>query len=242
MPRARPTAPLCGSGCTSRRARSSPRWRASSVSTSSRSKTHPRPPAAQAGALRRRCSSSCGPRGTSTRPRRSTSPSYTSSSGRTSSSRSATGTPTSARVRRRMEAEPDLLGGARGDPVRDLRPGGRRLRPVVAGLENDIDEIEVQVFGGNPGSRAAPTIDPRGDRVPTGDQAVAGDPRPAHRREPRSTMRATLPAGRAGPRHPGPGAGSGFRDLLQNILSVNLTPAERRGQRSARRRWPRTTK
>ena len=56
-----------------------------------------------------------------------------------------------AAVRRRMESNPDLL--ARGpeavlyailDKVVD------EYEPVVAGLENDIDEIETEVFGGDP--------------------------------------------------------------------------------------------
>jgi magnesium transporter len=61
-------------------------------------------------------------------------------------------TPDLTHVRRRLEAEPDLL--RRGpeailyailDQVID------EYEPVVAGLENDIDEIEFQVFGGDPG-------------------------------------------------------------------------------------------
>ncbi len=60
--------------------------------------------------------------------------------------------PDLARVRRRMEHEPDLLG--RG-PEAILYAIVDRVvddyAPVVAGLENDIDEIETQVFGGNAG-------------------------------------------------------------------------------------------
>jgi len=61
-------------------------------------------------------------------------------------------TPDLALVRRRLEATPDLL--RRGpeailyailDQVID------EYEPVVDGLENDIDEIEFQVFGGDPG-------------------------------------------------------------------------------------------
>ncbi|GAA4912507.1 magnesium transporter [Stackebrandtia albiflava] len=54
-------------------------------------------------------------------------------------------------VRRRMEAEPELL--ARGHEavlyaIFDAVVDG--YAPVVAGLQNDIDEIETEVFGGDP--------------------------------------------------------------------------------------------
>ncbi|MEV5894997.1 magnesium and cobalt transport protein CorA [Nonomuraea fuscirosea] len=55
-------------------------------------------------------------------------------------------------VRERMEADPELL--ARGPEavlyaVLDHVVDG--YAPVIAGLQNDIDEIETQVFGGDPG-------------------------------------------------------------------------------------------
>ncbi|GII27254.1 magnesium transporter CorA [Planotetraspora mira] len=59
--------------------------------------------------------------------------------------------PDLSRVRRRMESNPDLL---RQGPqavlyaILDAVVDG--YAPVVAGLQNDIDEIEVQVFGGDP--------------------------------------------------------------------------------------------
>ncbi|MBP2705748.1 magnesium and cobalt transport protein CorA [Microbispora sp. RL4-1S] len=59
--------------------------------------------------------------------------------------------PDLSRVRRRMESDPDLL---RQGPqavlyaILDAVVDG--YAPVVAGLQNDIDEIEVQVFGGDP--------------------------------------------------------------------------------------------
>ena len=60
--------------------------------------------------------------------------------------------PDLTRVRRRMEAEPDLL---RLGPEAILYGILDRVvddyGPVVRGLENDIDEIETQVFGGNAG-------------------------------------------------------------------------------------------
>ncbi|MGX5654303.1 magnesium and cobalt transport protein CorA [Geodermatophilus nigrescens] len=60
--------------------------------------------------------------------------------------------PDLARVRRRLESEPDLL--ARGSEavlyaILDAVVDG--YSPVVAGLANDIDEIETEVFRGDPG-------------------------------------------------------------------------------------------
>jgi magnesium transporter len=59
--------------------------------------------------------------------------------------------PDLAAVRRRLEASPDML--ARGPEavlyaILDEVVDG--YGPVVAGLENDIDEIEIEVFGGDP--------------------------------------------------------------------------------------------
>jgi len=59
--------------------------------------------------------------------------------------------PDLSRVRRRLESSPELL--ARGSEavlyaILDAVVDG--YAPVVAGLENDIDEIEVQVFRGDP--------------------------------------------------------------------------------------------
>lgn len=61
--------------------------------------------------------------------------------------------PDLARVRRRLESEPDLL--ARGSEavlyaILDAVVDG--YVPVVSGLANDIDEIEVEVFSGDPGA------------------------------------------------------------------------------------------
>ncbi len=61
--------------------------------------------------------------------------------------------PDLARVRRRLESDPELL--ARGSEavlyaVLDTVVDG--YAPVVSGLANDIDEIEVQVFSGDPGA------------------------------------------------------------------------------------------
>jgi magnesium transporter len=61
--------------------------------------------------------------------------------------------PDLASVRRRMEQEPVLLG--RG-PEAILYAVMDRVvddyYPVARGLENDVDEIEAEVFGGNPGA------------------------------------------------------------------------------------------
>jgi magnesium transporter len=60
--------------------------------------------------------------------------------------------PDLSRVRRRLESSPELL--AKGSEavlyaILDAVVDG--FQPVVAGLANDIDEIETQVFGGDPG-------------------------------------------------------------------------------------------
>ena len=60
--------------------------------------------------------------------------------------------PDLSRVRRRMESEPDILG--RGTEAILYAIVDRVVddyEPVVRGLENDIDEIETEVFGGNAG-------------------------------------------------------------------------------------------
>lgn len=60
--------------------------------------------------------------------------------------------PDLARVRRRMEAEPQLLcHGPEAVLYAILDRVVDDYGPVVAGLENDIDEIETEVFRGDPG-------------------------------------------------------------------------------------------
>jgi magnesium transporter len=60
-------------------------------------------------------------------------------------------TPDLGRVRRRMEADPELLGqGTESILYAILDQVVDDYLPVVAGLENDVDEIETEVFGGNP--------------------------------------------------------------------------------------------
>lgn len=59
--------------------------------------------------------------------------------------------PDLSRVRRRMEAEPDILRrGTEAILYAILDRVVDDYEPVVRGLENDIDEIESEVFGGNP--------------------------------------------------------------------------------------------
>ena len=59
--------------------------------------------------------------------------------------------PDLARVRRRMESDPSLLRfGPQAVLYAVLDQVVDDYAPVVAGLENDIDEIEDQVFGGDP--------------------------------------------------------------------------------------------
>jgi magnesium transporter len=60
--------------------------------------------------------------------------------------------PDLSRVRRRLESEPDLLGkGSEAVLYAILDAVVDGYSPVVAGLVTDIDEIETQVFGGDPG-------------------------------------------------------------------------------------------
>ena len=60
--------------------------------------------------------------------------------------------PDLASVRRRMEREPDLLGqGSEAILYAVMDRIVDDYAPVVRGLENDVDEIEAEVFGGNPG-------------------------------------------------------------------------------------------
>jgi magnesium transporter len=134
-------------------------------------------------------------------------------------------------VRQRMEGEPDLL---RRGPFAVLYTIMARVvddyGPVVEGLENDIDEIEVQVFEGDPG--ASPAVSRRiyelsreVIRFHQATQPLAGalgsltggglhDIDPEVRRYLRDVQdRALRVTERV----------EGFRELLANILSVNLT-------------------
>jgi magnesium transporter len=136
--------------------------------------------------------------------------------------------PALGEVRRRLEADPELL--VRGPEailyaIMDRVVDG--YAPVVRGLENDIDEIEVEVFSGNPGvSRRTYELS---REVIEFQRAV----------KPLSGMLASLIAGfekyKVDPelqrylRDVQDHAieinerVTSFKDLLQNILSVNLT-------------------
>lgn len=60
-------------------------------------------------------------------------------------------TPALGRIRQRLEANPDLLAkGPHAVLYAILDDVVDEYAPVVAGLENDIDEIEDQLFGGDP--------------------------------------------------------------------------------------------
>jgi magnesium transporter len=136
--------------------------------------------------------------------------------------------PALAEVRRRLEGEPDLL---RRGPEAILYAIMDRVvdgyAPVVAGLENDIDEIEVEVFSGNPGvSRRIYELSreviefQRATKPLTGMLArlIAGFEKYDVDTELQRYLRdvqdhVVQVAERV----------EGFRELLQNILSVNLT-------------------
>ena len=133
-----------------------------------------------------------------------------------------------AAVRERLEGEPELL--ERG-PEAILYAIIERVvdgyAPVVAGLQNDIDEIETEVFSGNAGvsrriyelsreviefQRATEPLPAILDRLISGARA----PRwmPSCRRHLHVVQEQAL---RITERV------EGFRQMLQNILSVNLT-------------------
>ncbi len=131
-------------------------------------------------------------------------------------------------VRRRMEGESDLL--SRGPEailyaIMDRVVDG--YAPVVRGLENDIDEIETEVFGGNPGvsrriyelsreviefQRAVKPLTGILGGLMAGFDKYGTDPE--LQRYLRDVQDHAIQVQEQV---------AGFRDLLQNILSVNLT-------------------
>jgi magnesium transporter len=135
-----------------------------------------------------------------------------------------------AAVRERLEGDPELL---RRVPEAILYAIVERVvdgyAPVVAGLENDIDEIETEVFSGNAGvsrriyelsreviefqraTEPLPGILDRLIRGTEGHEVDAELQRYLHVVQDRA-LRITERV-------------EGFRQLLQNILSVNLTGA-----------------
>ncbi len=131
------------------------------------------------------------------------------------------------RVRKRLEAMPELL---RRGPEAILYALMDQVvddyAPVVAGLENDIDEIETEVFGGNAGvsrriyelSReviefrraTAPLPKILSNLIEEGVYRVDPEVRRYLRDVQDHAIRTTEQV-------------AGFRELLNNILSVNLT-------------------
>ena len=131
------------------------------------------------------------------------------------------------RVRRRLEQEPGLL---RRGPIAVLYAIMDQVvddyEPVVDGLENDIDEIETEVFSGNP--RASRRIyllsretiqflratQPLGGELEPLVEGSVGDADAELRRYLRDVRDHALKVTERI---------AGFRELLTNILSVNLT-------------------
>ena len=129
-------------------------------------------------------------------------------------------------ARRRIEDAPDLL---RRGPSAVLYTIMSRIvddyGPVVEGLENDIDEIEVEVFGGNPGvSRRIYELSREVIQFHQATHPLAGalgrltggdtnDIDPEVRRYLRDLQNRVLRVTEQV---------EGFRELLANILSVNL--------------------
>jgi magnesium transporter len=133
--------------------------------------------------------------------------------------------PDIAAVRHALESRPDLL---RRGPVAILHAILDRMlddyAPVVAGVENDIDEIEDEVFNGSAGAprrvyelsreviafqRATKPLPPMIERL-IDDPSLDEDERRHLRDMQDHALRVVEQA-------------DGFRQLLQNILSVNLT-------------------
>ena len=138
-------------------------------------------------------------------------------------------------MRRRLEGRPDLLG--RG-PLAIVHAFMDRVvddyAPVVAGIENDVDEIEDDVFDGSATvsrriyeltceviafQRATKTLP-----AIIGELMRAASVDDEERRYLRDVQDHALRAEERA---------DGFRELLQNILSVNLTLEQRRSARSA---------
>jgi magnesium transporter len=130
-------------------------------------------------------------------------------------------------VRRQMEGQPELL---RRGPAAILYPIMDRVvddyEPVVAGLQNDIDEIETEVFSGNAGvsrriyelsreviefQRAVQPLPGMLSALIADFEAYGVDPElQRYLRDVQDhAIRVTEQV-------------AGFRELLQNILSVNL--------------------
>jgi magnesium transporter len=136
--------------------------------------------------------------------------------------------PALSEVRRRLEADPELLvlgSEAILYAIMDRVVDG--YAPVVRGLENDIDEIEVEVFSGNPGvsrrtyelsreviefQRAVKPLSGMLASLIAGFEKYKVDPE--LQRYLRDVQDHAIEVNERV---------AGFKDLLQNILSVNLT-------------------
>ncbi|MCW3814462.1 magnesium/cobalt transporter CorA [Micromonospora sp. DR5-3] len=136
--------------------------------------------------------------------------------------------PDLAAVRRRLEADPPVLAlGPEAVLYAVLDQVVDGYAPVVAGLENDIDEIETQVFGGDPNAsrriyelsreviqfqRAARPLAKVLDALTAGFDAYGTDEE-LRRRLRDVSDHLTQVVERV----------DGFRHLLQNVLAVNTT-------------------
>ena len=132
--------------------------------------------------------------------------------------------PDLGRVRERLEARPELLRhGPAPSSTASSTTSSTATSPVAAGLENDIDEIEDEVFGGNGRQFAADLrVGSRGDRVPARGQAAAGIlsqliELPGVDEEERRYLRDVQDHAMRVEEQV-----DGFRALLQNILNVHL--------------------
>ena len=145
--------------------------------------------------------------------------------------------PDLARVRRRMESEPEFLAlGPDAVLYAILDQVVDEYEPVAAGLENDIDEIEDDLFAADPGG-VPPDLRtlPPGHHVPAGDGPACRNPADPHgQRTGRRAGAGTagpLPR-RPGPRHPAGGAGVGLPGVAAKCAGRQRGPrgpaAERR--------------
>ncbi len=143
--------------------------------------------------------------------------------------------PDLAAVRRRMESEPDLL---RRGPEAILYAILDKLvdgyMPVIAGLENDIDEIEIEVFRGDPQvSRRIYQLSREVIEFQRATRPLVGDAAGPRRRvrQVRDRRRApAVPAGRGGPRHARCGAGGRASASCCGTCLLSTPPWSRQAQ------------
>lgn len=117
--------------------------------------------------------------------------------------------PDLARVRRRMESEPEFLAlGPDAVLYAILDQVVDEYEPVAAGLENDVDEIEDDLFAADPG--VTRRIYELSRQVITFQRATA----------PLAAILQALRAGSPG-RVPGPDLQDHFRDVLDHVLRLS---------------------